>query len=260
MSLHASWMASGLECLSAEEIRSSMASKKTRVVLAADRTTIAEISMVLSLAGPNICMLKTHADGVVDFDYARWMDEVVRPARKMGILIFEDRKFADIGHVSKIQMLGHQRIADWADIVTAHRISGPDIINGIHAAWSEVGRRGSILILAQMSSSGNFLDSQYTRKTVDSCKSIPGVCGFIGNGSDPTSIAALREAVGPEKLILTPGINLTPNESVMGQRYGHPSEAIRSGADAVIVGSGIIRSDSVSDAAALYAKATMDEM
>ena len=46
----------------------------------------------------------------------------------------------------------------------------------------------------------------------------------------------------------------------MGQRYGHPTEAIRSGADAVIVGSGIIRSDSVPKAAAQYASATMDEM
>ena len=57
---------------------------------------------------------------------------------------------------------------------------------------------------------------------------------------------SLGDAVGPEKLILTPGINFDSSQSVMGQGYGHPTEAIRSGADAVIVGSGIIRSDSVS--------------
>ena len=251
---------SGLGFLSADEIRSSMASRRTRVALAADLITISEISDALSQAGPSICMLKTHVDGVVDFEYNRWMDEVIRPAREMGILIFEDRKFADIGHVSKIQMLGHQRIAAWADIVTAHRISGPDIIDGIHAAWEEVGRRGSILVLAQMSSSENFLDARYTEKTVASCKDMPGVCGFIGNGSNPMSISSLRDAVGSEKLILTPGINFDPSLSVMGQRYGHPTEAIRSGADAVIVGSGIIRSDSISNAATQYANATMDEV
>ena len=251
---------SSLGFLSADEIRSYMASRKTRVVLAADHKTTSEISHALSQAGPSICMLKTHVDGVVDFEYTRWMDEIVRPAREMGILIFEDRKFADIGHISKTQMLGHQRIATWADIVTAHRISGPDIIDGIHAAWGEVGRKGSVLILAQMSSSENLLDARYTEKTVDSCKGMPGVCGFIGNGSNPLSISSLRESVGPEKLILTPGINFDPSQSVMGQRYGHPTEAIRSGADAVIVGSGIIRSDSVPKAAAQYANATMDEM
>ena len=251
---------SSLGFLSADEIRSYMTSRKTRVVLAADHKTTSEISHALSQAGPSICMLKTHVDGVVDFEYSRWMDEIVRPAREMGILIFEDRKFADIGHVSKTQMLGHQRIATWADIVTAHRISGPDIIDGIHAAWGEVGRKGSVLILAQMSSSENLLDARYTEKTVASCKGMPGVCGFIGNGSNPPSISSLRRSVGPEKLILTPGINFDPSQSVMGQRYGHPTEAIRSGADAVIVGSGIIRSDSVSKAAAQYANATMDEM
>ena len=251
---------SGLGFMSADEIRSSMASRRTRVVLAADQKSISEISHSLSQAGPSICMLKTHVDGVVDFEYTRWMDEVVRPARDMGILIFEDRKFADIGHVSKIQMLGHQRIARWADIVTAHRISGPDVIDGIHSAWEEVGRKGSVLVLAQMSSSENLLDARYTEKTVASCKGMPGVCGFIGNGSNPRSIASLRDAVGSEKLILTPGINFDPNQSVMGQRYGHPTEAIRSGADAVIVGSGIIRSDSISSAAAQYANATMDDI
>ena len=250
----------GLGFLSADEIRTYMASKRTRVVLAADHRTTSEISHTLSQAGPSICMLKTHVDGVMDFEYSRWMDEVVLPAREMDILIFEDRKFADIGHVSKTQMLGHQRIAEWADLVTAHRISGPDIIDGIHAAWSEVGRRGSVLVLAQMSSSENFLNARYTEKTVASCKGMPGVCGFIGNGSNPSSISSLREAVGPEKLIFTPGINFDPSQSVMGQRYGHPTEAIRSGADAVIVGSGIIRSESVSDAAAQYANATMDEI
>ena len=72
---------SGLGFLSADEIRSSMASRRTRVALAADLITISEISDALSQAGPSICMLKTHVDGVVDFEYNRWMDEVIRPAR-----------------------------------------------------------------------------------------------------------------------------------------------------------------------------------
>ena len=78
---------SGLGFLSADEIRSYMASKRTRVVLAADHRTTSEISHTLSQAGPSICMLKTHVDGVMDFEYSRWMDEVVLPAREMDILI-----------------------------------------------------------------------------------------------------------------------------------------------------------------------------
>ena len=40
----------------------------------------------------------------------------------------------------------------------------------------------------------------------------------------------------------------------MGQRYGHPREAILSGSDAVIVGSGIIRSSTPASAALEYVK------
>ena len=247
-------MSAGYACLSVDEIRSSMEEKGTRVILAADLFTISEISNILNEVGGHICMLKTHVDGIRDFDLARWMSEVVAPARKMGVLMFEDRKFADIGYVSKIQMLGHQRIAEWADVVTAHRISGPDIIEGIHDAWKECGRRGSVAVLAQMSSSGNLLDEEYCRKVVDSCREIDGVCGFIGNGSNPGNISELRGLVGGAKMILTPGINLNSEEARMGQRYGHPKEAITAGSDAVIVGSGIIRNAKPLAAAVKYAK------
>ena len=39
----------------------------------------------------------------------------------------------------------------------------------------------------------------------------------------------------------------------MGQRYGDPSEAILSGSDGIIVGSGIYKSDSPQDVAKAYA-------
>ncbi|DAC44246.1 MAG TPA: orotidine-5'-phosphate decarboxylase [Candidatus Thalassarchaeaceae archaeon] len=247
-------MSGGYACLSVDEIRSSIEDRKTRVILAADLFTVSEISNMLHEVGDHICMLKTHVDGIHDFHLDRWMKEVVEPAKDMGVLLFEDRKFADIGYVSKIQMLGHQRIAQWADVVTAHRISGPDIVDGIHEAWRECGRRGSVAVLAQMSSSGNLLDKEYCRAVVDSCREIEGVCGFIGNGSDPSNISELRSLVGRDKMILTPGINLNSREARMGQRYGHPREAIAAGSDAVIVGSGIIRNREPLAAAMKYAE------
>ncbi|MFL2953283.1 MAG: orotidine-5'-phosphate decarboxylase [Euryarchaeota archaeon TMED192] len=249
-------MSPGYACLSVDDIRSSMEERGTRVILAADFFTISEISHILNEVGSHICMLKTHVDGIHDFDLDRWMNEVVGPAREMGVLMFEDRKFADIGYVSKIQMLGHQRIAEWADVVTAHRISGPDIVEGIHEAWRECGRKGSVAILAQMSSSGNLLDEEYCKKVVESCRGIDGVCGFIGNGSNSSNISELRGLVGSAKMILTPGINLNSAEARMGQRYGHPREAIAAGSDAVIVGSGIIRNADPLGAAKKYAEET----
>ena len=91
---------------------------------------------------------------------------------------------------------------------------------------------------------------------MDSCRGMDGVCGFIGNGSNPSNISELRGLVGSNKMILTPGINLNSGEARMGQRYGHPREAIAAGSDAVIVGSGIIRNAEPLAAAKKYAEET----
>ena len=66
----------------------------------------------------------------------------------------------------------------------------------------------------------------------------------------------IRDRVGEGKMIWTPGVNLSAEEGALGQRYGHPSDAIKAGSDAVIVGSGIHGTDDPAAAARAYAEAT----
>ncbi len=80
-----------------------------------------------------------------------------------------------------------------------------------------------------------------------------GVFGFIGNGSRPAELSVLRGKVGDKKLIWTPGVNLAVGDGEMGQRYGDPSEAVLSGSDGIIVGSGIYKSENPSEMAKAYA-------
>ena len=75
-------------------------------------------------------------------------------------------------------MAGVYNIRGWSDLVTAHLISGPDIVDGLQAAWSDVGREGGVLLLAQMSSRGNLLEPAYTAKVVEKGKAHSGVFGF----------------------------------------------------------------------------------
>ena len=84
----------------------------------------------------------------------------------------------------------------------------------------------------------------------------PHVVGYIGNGSSPEEVSSLRQKVGEGRMIWTPGVNLSAAEGVLGQRYGHPSDAIRAGSDAVIVGTGIHKSADPAVAAKAYADAT----
>ena len=231
------------------------AEKGTLVVLAADLGSTEDLVSLIQQVGPHIAALKTHVDMVEDFSQESWQD-VVDAAHSHDLMLFEDRKFADIGRVSQTQMGGIYDIRSWADIVTAHRVSGPDIIDGIAAGWADVRRIGGVFLLAQMSSRGNLLSEGYTDETIATGAASPHVLGYIGNGSSPDEISSLRGKVGEGKMIWTPGVNLSAEEGVLGQRYGHPSDAIRAGSDGVIVGTGIHGSDDPAAAAKAYADAT----
>ena len=233
--------------------------KQSLVCLAADRSTMAGLFDLIETVGPHIAALKTHVDLVDDWTSESW-GRFCQAAKEADLLIFEDRKFADIGGISRKQMAGVYNIRAWSDLVTAHLISGPDIVDGLQAGWSDVNRKGGVLLLAQMSSRGNLLDPDYTSNVVEKGKSHPGVFGFIGNGSRPEELRQLRTAVGDSKLIWTPGVNLAVGDGEMGQRYGHPREAVLAGSDCIIVGSGIHKADDPRQQAAAYAVASWNAL
>jgi len=227
--------------------------KQSLVILAADLRTMAGLNELIDQVGPHLAALKTHVDLVDDWTAAAWAAFCAK-ASSYDLLLFEDRKFADIGPISRDQMAGVYDIRSWANIVTAHGISGPDIVDGLCAGWNDVGREGGVLLLAQMSSRGNLLGLPgYTDEMVRVGISNPGVFGFIGNGSNPAELAVLREKIGGKKLIWTPGVNLAVGDGEMGQRYGSPSDAIQAGGDGIIVGSGIYKSNEQKESAKAYA-------
>lgn len=233
--------------------------KKTLVCLAADRKTMGGLLELIEDVGPYIAVLKTHVDLIEDWTQEGWV-ELCSIAKSADLLIFEDRKFADIGKISNKQMGGIYDVQSWADLVTAHLISGPDIVDGLCNAWKGVGNEGAVLLLAQMSSRGNLLLEDYTNSVVSLGNKHPGVVGFIGNGSNSKDLAVLREVVGGGKMIWTPGVNLAIGEGELGQRYGDPREAILAGSDCIIVGSGIHQSDSPVNSAMEYARVSWDAL
>ena len=124
--------------------------KQSLVCLAADRNTMAGLFSLIEEVGEHVAALKTHVDLVDDWTPEAWANGQV--CHDANLLIFEDRKFADIGKISRAQMAGIYDIRSWSDLVTAHLISGPDVVDGLQAGWTDVGRTGGVLLLAQMSS------------------------------------------------------------------------------------------------------------
>ena len=61
-------------------------------------------------------------------------------------------------------------------------------------------------------------------------------------------------------MIWKTGVNLAVGDGDMGQRYGHPKEAVLAGSDAIIVGSGIHGADSRQEEAAGYARESFEAL
>lgn len=208
--------------------------KQTNLALSADVTKANDLLRLADLLGSEICVLKTHIDIIDDFT-PELTKELRILADKHQFLIFEDRKFADIGNTVKHQYEGGiYRIVEWADIVNAHTLPGPGIIQGLAEAGMPYQR--GLLMLAEMSSAGNLLDQHYVQHTLDMAQQYTDfVIGFI------TQHALSSE---PHWINMTPGIKLEAGTDSLGQRYITPDIAIRENStDIIIVGRGIIAAE-----------------
>ncbi len=204
-------------------------SKKTRLALSLDVTTKREFLALADLIGPEICVLKTHIDIIEDFD-ADLIVQLKALSNKHNFLIFEDRKFADIGETVKHQFgKGLYHIADWAHIVNAHGVAGPGTIQGLKAAAK--GDTG-LLLLLEMSSTGNLLDQQAQSKMLSWAQEYQDfVMGFIAQKRFPTRT---------DFIVMTPGVHLDQKGDGLGQQYRSVQEVlVENGSDIIIVGRAI---------------------
>jgi uridine monophosphate synthetase len=111
-----------------------MSIKRSNLCLSADVTSSSELLQLAEELGDLICVLKTHADIIDDFS-DRTSHLLKDIASRKHFLVFEDRKFADIGStVQKQYTSGPLAIAKWAEIVTVHVFPGPSIVTALEQA------------------------------------------------------------------------------------------------------------------------------
>ncbi|XP_015788577.1 uridine 5'-monophosphate synthase [Tetranychus urticae] len=212
-----------------------MERKKTNLCLAVDLTKSSEIIDIVDKMGPHVVIIKIHVDIIEDFD-REFIEKMVTLKKKHDFLIFEDRKFADIGAtVLKQYVGGIFRIQDWADLVTLHVITGTTTIEALMKGWTSSEPRG-VLLIAQMSHKGSLLHEDGVKMAGQIAQQYPTfVSGFISQA---------KVSNDPGFIQFTPGVNIGSTGDGMGQQYVTPEEAvIKRNADIIIVGRGVLQAE-----------------
>ncbi|TRY61870.1 hypothetical protein TCAL_06262 [Tigriopus californicus] len=228
----------------AKKLVEVMIGKKSNLCAAVDVTKTSELLGLAEQLGPFVCVIKTHIDILEDFQYERTIKPLLALAQKHNFLLFEDRKFADIGNTVSLQFQkGLYAIATWADLITVHGIPGPSLLKALEKSSERC--IGAVMV-SEMSCEGNLIDSEYTKKCISLVESTSSTCAM-----GVVSQSRLSHQSGI--LQFTPGVNLSTSKDNLSQRYVSPEQAIlERGADIIIVGRGLTQSPNVEQTAKDY--------
>ncbi len=214
--------------------------KQSNLIASADVITSSELLKLAEEIGENVVALKLHTDIIKDFSMDL-IGKLKQIAKEKEFLLFEDRKFADIGNTQELQFKeGIYKIADWADMITSHVIAGEESLK----VFENVG----VVAIVEMSSKGTLTDDYYITKALNVAESASNVLGAVA-----------QRKISDDLLLFTPGVNLSSKGDNKGQQYNTPDRVFKSiHTDFMIVGRGIYQSADPKDAALKYQKAGWD--
>ncbi|CAG9812390.1 unnamed protein product [Phaedon cochleariae] len=215
----------------AGELFEIMSSKKTTLCVAADLTNSTDLLNLAEEVGPHICILKTHIDILEDF-HLNLIKPLIEIAQRHNFILFEDRKFADIGKTVEYQYSsGVYHISLWASLVTAHSLMGKGVLDALKRSGG-LYKRG-VFLLAEVSSAGNLINDGYVKATLAMAEEYPELIAGV------VCQSPLFRA-HPGLVQLTPGVSLDAEKDALGQRYASPRNVVlERGADVAVVGRGV---------------------
>ncbi|EFO27244.1 orotate phosphoribosyltransferase [Loa loa] len=229
-----------------------MNKKKTCLCIAIDITKCEDIIQIVEKTAGYICAVKLHADVIEDFSDA-FVRKLTSLANNLDFIIFEDRKLADTGYTTNLQLTkGPFKIASWAQIVSVHALSGQPVLNVIRKIVDQPKAKLTGCLLVVEMSSGAFINSkQYLDDALELAKSNRDiVSGFI---------CQKRCTNIPGFLYWTSGVHMDAMSDGIGQNWRTIENAIGvDGNDIVVVGRAITGAADINTQIRRYRDATWE--
>ena len=218
------------------EVGRPSARRRPEVAIALDVASLDKALRLVDVLGPRATLFKVGLEL-----FARAGPGAVEALRRRGKRVFLDLKLHDIPNtvgraVTAVAEAG-------ADLLTVHAAGGGRMMEAAAEAAATAGgdlRLVGVTVLTSLSAG----DLAHVLG-----REVPGVedevlrlaelavsSGLDGVVASALEVAAIRRAIGPEPLVVTPGIRLPGGAHHDQERVSGPAEAVRKGADCLVVG------------------------
>jgi orotidine-5'-phosphate decarboxylase len=211
-----------------------------RLIVALDVDSFDDARRLVAALGPHVGWFKI---GPVLF--TREGPRVCALVREAGARLFLDLKFHDIPNTVHGAVKG--ALALGADMITLHASGGADMLRAARAAADEAGRRDAILLgvtvlthLSEAAFNATFASSRPVGESVLALARVAREGGMTGVVASAQELPAIRRVLGREFVVVTPGIRLPEAKPDDQTRVVTPEQAIRDGADYLVVGRPIV--------------------
>ncbi|MEM3792942.1 MAG: orotidine 5'-phosphate decarboxylase [Candidatus Bathyarchaeia archaeon] len=230
------------------EIEKSSRERKSRVVLALDIPEFSKEKLyektlwIMMETSENVCAFKIGMPTILILGLQDGVSKLVKKSHEIGLPVIMDCKLSDVGHVNRI--IAKLYFDAGFDALTVNPFVG--FKDGLDSVLEEAKKRGrGVLPLIYMSNMGaeeTFGQlivevDKTTRKQylslVEKAKSWR-VDGLIVGATRPSIIREVREIVGPDMPIFSPGVVF---------QGGSPKDALNAGATYLIIGRAICLSE-----------------
>lgn len=168
--------------------------------------------------------------------------EVVRKINAEGCRVFLDLKFFDITNTTMGAMRSAAKLKPF--MINVHALAGPEALRGCASVF---GKLDSVKLIA-VTILTSFTQRELKRAGIETplektvlklCKNALD-CGLSGVVASPSEVLQLRKKFGKDFLIVTPGIRPLGALKDDQKRVATPHQAIKNGADYIVVGRPIL--------------------
>ncbi len=213
-----------------------MVNAHERIIVALDVPTLDQAEELASALAPHVGWFKVGLEL-----FSAHGPEAVQRIRRHGP-VFLDLKLHDIP--TTVERAAARLANLGVGLLTVHAAGGTDMVAGAVAGFGDGGRILAVTMLTSLSEDdARAVGMPSASGHVPTLAALATSAGAPGLVCSPQEVTAVREVVGPDVLLVTPGIRPAGSSADDQSRAATPASALAAGSDLLVIGRPITRAD-----------------